>query len=276
MPANEYRQKSAFLLAVMLLMAMIGWMSLGMRVTGTWAYFSDSATSTGNSFRAGNFDPLVLSPGTSKETYVNRTGPFRTIARVEEGRFFLDFGEVAQGNANNSPDVFRIRNSDSVPLNVTFELSPELAPYFEFVRLKDGGSAVAPGQTRGVEMKLVTGKEMPAGAHAGELRIKSGPGKIDKVVPVYFVVCKQPTSGAAAAGAAPADVGVAAPAVVVEGPQAEQSLGEVRQAAAQGTGQPLPASPNPGAPVPDTQTGAPDPIAPPPGPAPWPEDQADT
>ncbi|MHB0915684.1 MAG: SipW-dependent-type signal peptide-containing protein, partial [Thermoleophilia bacterium] len=103
MPASDYRQSRAFLLAILLLIATVSWMSFGMEIAGTGAYFSDTETFSGNTFTAGNFDPLMLYPGKSKETHVNKTGPFELIARIVDGEFLLDFGEVAAGNGNNSP-----------------------------------------------------------------------------------------------------------------------------------------------------------------------------
>lgn len=263
MPATSYRQSSAFLLAILLSLAITAWAGSGMGMAITGANFSDSEIATGNSFAAGIFDPLILSPGTSKDTHVNQVGPFHTIAQILNNQFYLDFGEVAVGNGNNSPDVFRVKNSDTVPLNVTFELSPGLTPYFEFVRLKDGGSTINAGETRGVEMKLVTRQDTPTGIYSGQLRIKAGPGRLDKVVPVYFVVCKQPPPKTKISGP-PAP----SPAELMN--DASQSLSAEQPVLE--TENPAPPSifPNPGAPPSDPAPGATDPVAPPEPAAPLP------
>lgn len=255
MPAISHHQRSIFLLAILLLLAMVSWVGFGIEILSTQAYFSDSGSAGGVTFAAGYYDPLFMSAGTSKDTHVNQVGPFHTIAQVLNGQFYLDFGEIAVGNGNNSPDVFRIKNTDAVPLNMTFELSPGIAPYFEYVRLKDGGSTIAAGQIRSVEMKLVTKADMPVGIYSGQLRIKAGPGKIDKVVPVYFVVCKQPPPKTKLAGPP-----VASPAEPMGSTDTNQSLSaeplvpEIKNQA------PSSISPNPGAPTSDPAPGAPDPL----------------
>lgn len=250
MPASDYRQSRAFLLAILLLIATVSWMSFGMEIAVTGAYFSDTETASGVTFTAGNFDPLILLAGTSKDTHVNQPGPFHTIAQIINGQFCLDFGEIVAGNGNNSPDVFMIKNSDSVPLDVSFELSPNIAPYFEYVRLKDGGATIASGQTRSVEMKLITSQNTPPGIYSGVLKIKSGPGKIDKLVPVYFVVCKQPAPKPKLT--TPPVVSPAEPALSNEDSQSLSAEPLVSPSI----------SPNPGAPESDPASGAPDPQPP--------------
>ncbi|MHB8966901.1 MAG: hypothetical protein ACYC5A_05405 [Thermoleophilia bacterium] len=241
------RYNNVFFLAIMLMLLVISLVCFGIPINSTQAYFSDSAIVGGNSLTTGNYDPLVLEAGKSKATYVNQPGPFHTIAQVLNGQFYLDFGEVAAGNGNNSPDVFMIKNSDSVSLDVSFELSPNIAPYFEYVRLKDGGATIASGQTRSVEMKLITAQNTPTGTYSGTLRIKSGPGKIDKLVPVYFVVCKPALPIPKLA--TPPVVSPAEPALSEE---ASQSLSAEPQASPS-------ISPNPGAPESDPASGASDP-----------------
>lgn len=250
MSASDYRRSRVFLLAILLLIATVSWLSLGMQIASTGAHFSDTEIASGITFTAGNFDPLMLYPGKSKETHVNATGPFELIARILNGQFYLDFGEVAAGNGNNSPDVFMIKNSDAVPLDVSFELSPDIAPYFEYVRLKDGGATIASGQTRSVEMKLITSRNTPPGIYSGVLKIKSGPGKIDKLVPVYFVVCKQQAPKPKLT--TPPVVSPAEPALSNEDSQSLSAEPLVSPSI----------SPNTGAPESDPASGAPDPQPP--------------
>lgn len=162
----------------------------GASMRGTHALFTDTEVITGNTFTTGTWETnvLVLSPGTSQATYVTTPGPFPPIARLDEnGQLKLDFGEIPAGNSNNSPDVFRIKNTSAQLATVEFKLSDNLIPLFFWVRL-EGDNNLAPGQEKKVEMKLDTAPATPLGIYEGFLTISCGAGYSSTTIPVRFEV----------------------------------------------------------------------------------------
>lgn len=161
----------------------------------TYAYFTDTETSTGNIFAAACFeDAFVLSPGTSKATRTSTTPPpphiVFPIASVDEsGNLTLDFGEVPQGNSNKSPDVFRIKNIWNDALTVQVELSDELKPLFEYIEVdKDVSSiAIASGKEVQVATKLDT-KDAAPGDYRGYVIVSALNGFFMRRIPALITV----------------------------------------------------------------------------------------
>ena len=163
----------------------------GASMRGTHALFTDTEVITGNTFTVGTWetDPgWTFSPGKSKATWPEPGKP-PLIYQVKNGGVVLDFGYIRAGNSNNSPDVFRIANTKSSPMTITFTfpLNPELAPYFSRIELS-GGNTLAPGQEKSVEMKLDTAPTTPSCIYEGDLTISCGDGYTEMTIPVTFEV----------------------------------------------------------------------------------------
>ncbi|MDI6892144.1 MAG: Ig-like domain-containing protein [Actinomycetota bacterium] len=179
----------AVLLALLLLLvAVVG--------GATYAYFTDTETSTGNIFAAACFeDAFVLSPGKSKATRTSTTPPpphvVFPIASVDaNGKLTLDFGEVPQGNSKDSPDVFRIKSIWNDTLTVQVELSDELAPLFEYIEVdKDISSiAISPGEEIQVATKLDVPKDAAPGDYEGHVIVSALNGFFMKRIPTLVTV----------------------------------------------------------------------------------------
>jgi len=154
--------------------------------------------------------PPVFRVGKSKATIVNGTGPFEPIAHIDGDRIWLDFGVLAEGNSNNSPEVLLIDNPGEVPYSLSAPLTTEIRGAFSAVWLEP--ATLSPGGTATLGMKLDT-RGLAVGSYEGTLTVCDLSGAFSKDIPVRFEVvapggeCGQAVSPRPALVAPPAAVG---------------------------------------------------------------------
>lgn len=184
-----------FLRKVTLAVVLVSLFIIASSIGETRTQFSDTETSAGNSISVATFEStLELSCGSSKKTYWDKPGPFDPIASKDtSGDLVLDFGVITPENANNSPDVFRIKNISNQSVEVSFELLDGLGPLFSSVALLDAadGGTLLPGQTSRVRMKFPPHSK-PVGEHHGNLKISACNGLLSRNIPLKITIAKPP------------------------------------------------------------------------------------
>jgi len=157
--------------------------------------FSDTETITSNAISVASFEGLLeLSCGCSKKTCWDESGPFGPIASMDTtGNLMLDFGVITPENANNSPDVFRIKNISDDPIEISFTLSSNLEPLFSSVTLVDvaDGKTLLAGQVARVNMKFAPHPK-PIGEYQGTLKISACNDFLFRNVPVKVIISRPP------------------------------------------------------------------------------------
>lgn len=148
------------------------------------AYFSWWDVTPGNIVSTGVWGPLTgLEVGTSKAIRNSGPGPadvFPIASLGADDSISLDFGEVRPGNANASPDVFRVA-AYSQDVHVEFSIEGDAAALVGSIKLFPGtGDVVSESVTRRVYIKLDVPLDYPPGDVVGTLVVS-----IDGGVEVY-------------------------------------------------------------------------------------------
>lgn len=152
--------------------------------------------------------PPVFRAGKSKATIVNGTGPFEPIAHIDGDRVWLDFGVLAQGNSDNSPEVLLIDNPGEVPYALSASLTAEIRSAFPAISLTP--AALFPGGTSTLGMKLDT-HGLAVGSYEGTLTVCDLYGTFSEDIPVHFDVVATGAASDAPAQAQPPAVEPAPP-----------------------------------------------------------------
>jgi hypothetical protein len=133
----------------------------------------------------------VFRVGKSKATFVGGTGPFPTIAQMESGRLWLDFGAVAQGNSNNSRDILRLETPGPAPYELRTSLSSEIRDLF--APLKQMPEPLWPGESATLGMKIDSTRAAP-GLYEGTLTVSDALGGFTSEIPIKVMVV-EPSNG---------------------------------------------------------------------------------
>ncbi len=149
--------------------------------SGAEAYFA-TTSSAPVTFSTGAWDTpnessLCATPGHAKAVRTSKVpcGPasFQIASVDQSGVMKLDFGEVSPGNTNNSPDVFRIKNTGTSPVEIKVEGAAGFEDFVVRVRLDNHDSHIVlkPGQEVSVEIKLGIAHGTPPDDYQGVIRI---------------------------------------------------------------------------------------------------------
>ncbi|HEX9093295.1 MAG TPA: hypothetical protein VF902_04870 [Coriobacteriia bacterium] len=160
-------------------------------LTGTRASWSDSVSQT-VSISSARTAPPVFRPGTSRATYVSHGGPFPLIAHVDGAAVSLDFGEIGEGNTNNSPKVLFIDNPGPGALTLAASLSGDIVGLVREATLSP--ATLAAGQTATLAMKL-DAHGATVGSHEGTITISDASIGFSKAIPVRVTVVSSGGAG---------------------------------------------------------------------------------
>ena len=158
----------------------------------TDALFSDTASGTiSGTIGSWSPPPCTLEAGSSKARHwdLKEEQSPRVLPIAQsgaEGQLYLDFGDESPGNANSSPDTFRIVSHDAVARGLSFVVTGAVSGMISQVELKQAAVLDA-GATESVRVKLSVPKDALPGEYAGELIVwVEGTGELR--IPVVLTV----------------------------------------------------------------------------------------
>lgn len=197
------------------------------RVSSTVAAFSDTVSAHA-SVQATlgavppTCPPISLIPGRSRAHYVTQACPYPHVARLENKRLYLDYGEIRQDGRLRSTEVLLVRNISGTTLKLTCSVEGTVAALFRSCDL-------TPARLKPAEQAVLCTVIEPRGAapglYEGIIRIRVASPRFEVAVPVTIRVL--PAIACATAGASPDVTGdvTAHSGLVVESTVASQSAG---------------------------------------------------